>query len=415
MITVSYHSTIACFVVKVKCNECESIFYTEYDLNIHMYHNHAKSTTIVVQEKLAIEQQINIELENTHTEKDNIIPEKNESMENTDANPHNFAPSPTAKDNSAEHSETIERVRTLELACEFCPYVTQKAMEFMIHLKTHNTNFNCKECAFTSSSQFAFEVHMQNDQTPQSQLHACTDCGMIFVDENDLKGHRKRQHDVTEVSNERTQVPDVILKCDKCQFTTKEEVVFRQHILTTHVPGFDCHECELVIKPKDLVAGCSVCDFYYHKKCTNLAKAQGGHWKPKDWRCHYCSSKISTNEETTTQAGEYVKDTAEIPSRDGNNHLKTTLNMRHRKSNLNLDKPELEFLQSQLDSCRGIIAQREAELKKMKESDTLKAKRIMQLDAQLEEARQLINKTAIKGTEESEPRPPPNTQTINPR
>ena len=75
------------------------------------------------------------------------------------------------------------------------------------------------------------------------------------------------------------------------------EVVFRQHILTTHVPGFECHECDTIIKPKDLVVGCSECDFFYHKKCTNLSKSQGGHWKPKTWKCHYCSSKTSLENE----------------------------------------------------------------------------------------------------------------------
>ena len=69
---------------------------------------------------------------------------------------------------------------------------------------------------------------------------------------------------------------------------------------------------------------------------------------------------------------------------ENSNFNKVSLNNRHRKSNLNLDKPELEFLQSQLDSCRSIIAQREAELEKVKESDSLKAKRIMQLEAQLQ-------------------------------
>ena len=62
----------------------------------------------------------------------------------------------------------------------------------------------------------------------------------------------------------------------------------------------------------------------------------------------------------------------------------------------------MEFLQSQLDSCRGVIAQREAELKKLKESDSLKAKRIMQLEAQLQEARHLITKSS-KTTEEPVP------------
>ena len=89
----------------------------------------------------------------------------------------------------------------------------------------------------------------------------------------------------------------------------------------------------------------------------------------------------------------YIKDTSNKAHTTSNSD-KVTLNSRHRKSNLNLDKPDLEFLQSQLDSCHGIIVKREAELKKIKESKSLKAKRIIQLDAQLQETRNLISKSS---------------------
>ena len=125
----------------------------------------------------------------------------------------------------------------------------------------------------------------------------------------------------------------VHIQCDKFEFTA-----FRQHILTMHVPGFDCNECKMIIKPKDLVIECSECNLYNHKKCTNLSRSQGAHWKPKGWKCQHCS-------EQTHPASM-------------NNVVQNPIAGKHRKSNLNISDPKTEFLQSQLDSCRGIIAQR---------------------------------------------------------
>ena len=156
------------------------------------------------------------------------------------------------------------------------------------------------ECPYTFSSEFAFEVHMQNDHGPKKNSphptsFSCAACGMIFADEHDLKGHNERQHEnqmSTDMSKSFVKCPsctvelageadlevhiravheqieqEVIkeaLKCDKCTFTSTSEVIFRQHILTAHVPGFSCHECKTIIKPKDLVVGCSECELFYH-------------------------------------------------------------------------------------------------------------------------------------------------------
>ena len=51
------------------------------------------------------------------------------------------------------------------------------------------------------------------------------------------------------------------------------------------------------------------------------------------------------------------------------------------------DHPEIEFVESQINTLKTVVAKREAELKKVQESDNLKAKRIMNLESQLNEAR----------------------------
>ena len=65
---------------------------------------------------------------------------------------------------------------------------------------------------------------------------------------------------------------------------------------------------------------------------------------------------------------------------------------KQRKSNVNLENPENEFLKSQLETCKGLIAQKDLELKKLKESNDLRGKQITNLESLLQEARNFINK-----------------------
>ena len=78
---------------------------------------------------------------------------------------------------------------------------------------------------------------------------------------------------------------------------------------------------------------------------------------------------------------------------------------KYRKSNaVGCDHPDLEFLESQINTLKSLVATREAELKKVQESDNLKAKKIMNLEAQLSEARKSSCQTNIpdmKNTETS--------------
>ena len=116
---------------------------------------------------------------------------------------------------SEEHQENPAQFKQWgdifsEDACKDCSLTTNSFLNFIDAvtilwksriLKTHNALFACQECHFTSSSEFAFELHTQNDHSPtgKSQTKAyfsCSTCGMIFADEQDLQGHKKRQHTV---------------------------------------------------------------------------------------------------------------------------------------------------------------------------------------------------------------------------
>lgn len=114
-----------------------------------------------------------------------------------------------------------------------------------------------------------------------------------------------------------------------------------------------------------------------------LAKKKStGHWKPAQWKCQYCQSKNDQNDPLVLPT---------IVIEDDSNEYRKRINKpsgKHRKSNAIIcDHPDLEFLESQINTLKSIVAKREAELKKIQESDNLKAKKIMNLESQLNEAR----------------------------
>ena len=124
---------------------------------------------------------------------------------------------------------------------------------------------------------------------------------------------------------------------------------------------------------------CDHCSLNHHKKCTNLKKA-GGHWKPSHWKCSNCVEKDP--KKVTVENDDNKIASIQKPSG------------KHRKSNaIGCEHHNLEFLESQINTLKSIVAKREAELKKVQESDNLKAKKIMNLETQLNEARKLACQT----------------------
>ena len=89
------------------------------------------------------------------------------------------------------------------------------------------------------------------------------------------------------------------------------------------------------------------------------------------------------------------------------------LSGKHRKSKVNIENPEKEFLLSTVDTLKVSIAKSDLEIKKLKESNDIKAKRIMNLEAQLEEAKNTITKHKCLVSEERQEHPyPSHTQEL---
>jgi len=104
----------------------------------------------------------------------------------------------------------------------------------------------------------------------------------------------------------------------------------------------------------------------FHKKCTSKKDAKGA-WQSTAWTFNFCSSEISSSS-SINQC-----ERAKLPPLTG----------RQRKSNVTTSNPENEFLRSQIDTLKGVISQSEEEIKKLRESNDLKSRRINQLEGQL--------------------------------
>ena len=83
---------------------------------------------------------------------------------------------------------------------------------------------------------------------------------------------------------------------------------------------------------------------------------------------------------------------------------------KHRKSKINNENPEKEFLQGIVDTLKATIAKNDLEMKKLKESNEIKAKRIMNLESQIEEAKNTITKHKCPGNGEEMTNPSPFSQ-----
>ena len=63
---------------------------------------------------------------------------------------------------------------------------------------------------------------------------------------------------------------------------------------------------------------------------------------------------------------------------------------RQRASNINVENPEAEFRKTAINACRSTIAQQEAELKRQKEANDIRNKRILQLESVVDHATEFI-------------------------
>ena len=246
---------------------------------------------------------------------------------------------------------------TLAWRCHHCP---SKPSE----LENAKLN-NCHLCAFEAGKKAALDTHLLSNHCPDIAAQ-CDVCDKRFSYYDNLLIHMQNHHAPKLVTFEQT--PEVIIYESKCKNNIEHKNV---NALKT------CKACETSVNQKELFVTCDNCKFNFHKKCTEFKKA-GGHWKPIMWKCQSCKP----SEENINASGNIITKEADIPT------VPPKLAAKHRKSNaVACEHPEKEFLESQINTLKSIIARREAELIKIQESDSLKAKKIILLEGQLDAAR----------------------------
>ena len=143
-----------------------------------------------------------------------------------------------------------------------------------------------------------------------------------------------------------------------------------------------CSACSSTLNDHESKLQCEQCSAFFHKTCTDRKSKSGR--SPKGWKCDSCAP---------------ITTVSNIPVNDSNvlNHF-PALSGKHKKSNI-CNHPNTEFLEMQIASLKSSLSMKELEFTKLKQSDALKAKQIVNLEAKLQESLKALNNNTDKNSD----------------
>ena len=101
--------------------------------------------------------------------------------------------------------------------------------------------------------------------------------------------------------------------------------------------------------------------YFTRNALSSTFKSKCGLWnEPINWHCKYCARKENTE---SSNIDEIIL-----------NPNAYAFSGKHRKSKVNTDSPEKQFLEATVDTLKATIAKNELDMKKLKEYNELKAK-----------------------------------------
>ena len=266
-------------------------------------------------------------------------------------------------------------------------------MNKRVSLEENSELVRCDGCEFSTTITKDLRAHIVNEHTVNvfrdlelQTYHLGIECDLVSQTEQESKQHEDDEHVITEEEEK------IELKCAECEFETNDEDIFNQHTLLHKAEVISnslqsCPKCNTFTNAKQRVQ-CESCYHFYHKQCTDR-KGKGGR-VPKNWNCGQCkvrNSRLNVDAPSFDLPSLTNVINTEVPIKEPVNTKQKLppLTGKHRKSGL-CEHPDVAFLEMQIDTLKSTMAQKDLENTKLKQSDTLKTKQIIQLEAKLQEA-----------------------------
>ena len=232
--------------------------------------------------------------------------------------------------------------------CDKCNYETVSASCLRKYIiKEHSANIFHGLEVVTQAIEHNVENFLAN-RNPEPVMEVLVDKPVIEAHEEECIDSPEQT--IEEIANESSVEPPEF-SCNKCDVKISNRSHYEKHLelysyadnlsLAFHV----CRTCNKVVNKKDPNIQCSKCIYFFHKKCTNKKDARGN-WKPSLWSCQICSPIERTNPsiQTLNPGAETFPDPASKQSTLGTRIKLSALTGRQRKSNINLENPEKEYL-----------------------------------------------------------------------
>ena len=192
---------------------------------------------------------------------------------------------------------------------------------------------------------------------------SCDRCDFTTDNANVLRNHIIDKHTVnlfrgvsflleTEVSSQSEDIQEITIttevtefKCTKCSDVFSEQESFDTH-MRLHEQGENlalalrvCRVCSTKVDENELSIQCCKCIHFFHNSCTAVKESRGK-WKISNWICHLCFNLEQTSIESIS-TGTRLK----LPALSG----------RQRKSNLSAENVEKEFFNHNLTHLKVLL------------------------------------------------------------
>ena len=178
-----------------------------------------------------------------------------------------------AEDSLKEKNADCQKEKNIQ--CDECYLKTTSESQLETHKRLKHIDvvkFNCKKCAYNSSTSEKLAEHEQNNHQEEEERNLkCNKCDYRANVQKDVDTHEW----ITNINNYR---------CDKCEFTTDKAEVLETHVQSTHWYKFnlcdhkDNNKSDLDVHKQghlDITFKCVICEIVTKSRKAHVEVSHG--------------------------------------------------------------------------------------------------------------------------------------------